>query len=75
MDEILIKKREKAKRYASEPERFLVDGGSATLKSDHGIRHLRNDGSGWVCDCEFFDGHQTCSHAMAVIDFLAKKEN
>lgn len=61
----LIKKIEKAKRYASEPERFKSENGIVELKSEHGLRKLLFKDGALSCDCDFFNKYQICSHAIA----------
>jgi nucleoside-triphosphatase THEP1 len=66
----LIGKIQKAKRYAGEPERFLIKGDEVTITTDHGEKHLKKVEDGWLCDCEFFTENKICSHLMAVEEFL-----
>lgn len=63
----LLKKIEKAKKYAQEPERVaFVDSNNATLRSDHGVRQLTCWNGRWQCECDFFYSHGVCSHVIAV---------
>ena len=59
-------KRRKAKRYASERERFQLDSLSIKVWSEHGCRIVTLDNGKWSCTCDFFAKRQTCSHVMAV---------
>ena len=65
-DEVLQRKREKANRYAAEPERFAICALKIEMRSEHGTRTLFYVGGQWKCDCPFFKERQTCSHTMAV---------
>lgn len=50
----LLKKIEKAKKYANEPERFAGSNSKKQLRSEHGIRNLVLQSGKWKCDCDFF---------------------
>lgn len=65
MDSGLIGKIEKAKRYATEPERISFKQFEATVKgenSDHNVTY--HDGK-WSCTCGYFQTRGICSHTMA----------
>jgi len=62
----LIRKIQKAKRYASEPERFLIKENEVTVTTDHGIKNLKKLEDRWVCDCNFFAENNVCSHTIAL---------
>lgn len=64
-DEALAKKRQKAARYATEPERFVIRALKIEMRSEHATRTLLHVGGQWKCDCDFFKEWQTCSHTMA----------
>jgi len=70
--ETLIRKIAKAKRYAAKPERFAVNSNGMSIKTDHGIRHLKKLKEAWICECEFFRENQICSHIIAAEEFLKK---
>ena len=55
MDYGMIGKREKAKRYAEEQNRFLLKKFDVTF-----------DNGEFICDCEFFITHKRCAHTMAL---------
>jgi hypothetical protein len=62
----LIGKIEKARRYATEPERIQLSEVKAVFNggnSDHKVS--LNDGH-WACDCSFFHSWGTCAHVMAM---------
>lgn len=67
MDYALIGKIEKAKMYASEPERFHFDSFSVRLSGDNDTVHVVQYKEGeWGCDCNFFKSRTYCSHTMAM---------
>lgn len=67
MDYALIGKIEKAKMYASEPERFQFESFSVRISGDNDSIHLINYKEGaWECDCSFFSSRGYCSHTMAM---------
>ena len=73
-DEALQKKRAKAGRYASEPERFTIGAIKIAMQSEHGTRSIRYVGGKWVCDCDFFKEREICSHTMAAELLLQAKD-
>jgi hypothetical protein len=66
MDYGMIGKREKAKRYAEERNRFLFNKFELTFKGDNNNHHVTFDNGVYTCDCEFFITHQRCAHTMAI---------
>ncbi|MFH1253719.1 MAG: nucleoside-triphosphatase [Candidatus Uhrbacteria bacterium] len=68
----LIGKIQKAKRYASEPKRFLVKDDEVTITTDHGEKHLKKIENEWCCDCGFFAENKICSH-LITFDECSKK--
>jgi len=66
MDSGMIGKREKAKRYAEERERFRFNKFDLTFHGDNNNHHVIYDGGTFQCDCEFFITHQRCGHTMAL---------
>lgn len=71
MDSGMIGKREKAKRYAEERERFRFNKFDLTFHGDNNNHRVLFDGGAFQCDCEFFITHQRCSHTMA-LDILLR---
>jgi len=69
----LIGKILKARRYIGEPSRFSINGNDAMIKTDHGLRHLKNINLNPICECDFFKKHGICSHVIALEEYLAKK--
>ncbi len=66
MDSGLIRKREKAKRYAEQRERIHVKSIEVTFDGDNNPHTVMYDNDAWHCDCDFFQTRQTCSHTMAL---------
>ncbi len=66
MDYGMIGKREKAKRYAEEQNRFLFNKFDVTFHGDNNNHHVTFDNGTFSCDCEFFMTHQRCAHTMAL---------
>ena len=66
MDNAMIGKIEKAKRYAEERTRIHFTSFEVTIDGENNPHSVRYSGGGWHCDCEFFVTHQTCSHTMAL---------
>lgn len=68
-----VRKLEKASKYLSEPERFLINGDMVTLRSEHDIRTLNFVDGAWNCTCDFNAKYGICSHAVATTEFLKTK--
>ena len=66
MDSGLIRKREKAKRYAEQRERIHVKSLLVTFDGDNNPHSVTYNNNAWQCDCDFFKTRQTCSHTMAL---------
>lgn len=66
----LLKKIAKAKKYLSKPNIFLKCKNSVKMKTDHGVRILKKQGSTWFCGCVFCKKHQLCSHTIALEEYL-----
>ncbi len=66
MDYGMIGKREKAKRYAEEQSRFLLNKFDVTFHGDNNNHHVSFDNGVFDCDCEFFMTHKRCAHTMAL---------
>src|SRR5215216_489487 len=66
MDYGMIGKREKAKRYAEERDRFLFNKFEVTFHGDNNNHHVRFENGVYSCDCEFFVTHHRCAHTMAL---------
>jgi len=66
MDSAMISKIEKAKRYAEEPERVVIEGLRLRFKGDHNTYIVTFEQGGWQCGCRFFAQRGVCSHTMAI---------
>lgn len=66
MDSGLIRKREKAKRYAEERGRIRIEALTVTFDGDNNPHTVKFENGKWQCDCDFFQTRQTCSHTMAL---------
>ena len=66
MDNGMIGKIEKAKRYAEERERIRVESFRATFDGDNNPHSVEFSGGAWKCDCDFFLRRGVCSHTMAL---------
>jgi hypothetical protein len=66
MDNGMMRKYEKAKMYAEQPERMSVE--SLVVQFDgRNNPHTVNLADGvWQCDCDFFVGRERCAHTMAL---------
>jgi len=62
----LIGKVQKARSYAIERERVSFSSFAASFQGEHGEHQIFYDQGNWRCSCDFFGGHQTCSHTMAL---------
>lgn len=61
----LIGKIEKARRYAQEPERIVLDELKARFRGGNNDHLITLSNGQWTCDCNFFRVWQTCAHVMA----------
>jgi len=66
MDYGLIGKREKAKRYAEDRQRFRFTQFDMTFHGDNNDHRVNFRDGTFKCDCEFFLTHSRCSHTMAL---------
>ena len=66
MNSSLIGKIEKARMYASEPERITIDSLRCEVRGDNGTHAVTLERRAWSCDCYFFQDHATCCHSMAM---------
>ncbi len=66
MDNGMIGKIEKAKRYAEERERIRFESFRATFDGDNNPHTVEFGSEGWKCDCDFFQRRGVCSHTMAL---------
>ena len=66
MDSGMIGKREKAKRYAEEHDRFRFNSFDLTFHGENNNHQVKYEDGKFQCDCEFFITHQRCGHTMAL---------
>lgn len=66
MNSSVIGKIEKARRYAEERDRMQVHGLKVHFHGENGDHEVSLTGETWHCTCEFFEGHGTCAHCMAL---------
>jgi len=66
MDYGMIGKIEKAKRYAKERDRFKVKNLIVIVGGENNPHEVHYDNGKWLCDCEFFQSRNRCSHTMAL---------
>jgi hypothetical protein len=66
MDSSLANKIYKARIYAEEPERFTVIRLEVEMRGDDRMHRVALADERWSCDCEYFRGHATCAHTMAL---------
>jgi hypothetical protein len=62
----VIGKVEKARLYARERTRMKVNGLSVDFHGENGDHKVTLQDSQWHCTCDFFPGHGTCAHTMAL---------
>ena len=65
MDSSLVRKIEKAKDYAVQPDRITLKGYRAEFRGDNSNHTITYEAGKWDCSCNYFAGHGTCSHTMA----------
>jgi hypothetical protein len=66
MDSGLMRKIEKAKRYAEERDRIRIDSLTVTFDGDNNPHTVHFKEGIWQCDCDFFQTRKQCSHTMAL---------
>jgi hypothetical protein len=72
MDSSYINKIEKAKRYATERERFRFGQLSVQFHGNNNDHAVSFDQGTWKCDCEYFIVHNWCCHTKALEIILDK---
>ena len=70
MDYGMIGKIEKAKRYASQRDRFRIESLNVTFVGDNNPHSILLAEGIWKCDCDFFQTRGRCSHTMALEKIL-----
>lgn len=66
IDSGMIGKIQKAKQYADEPHRIQFSQFRVRFDGLNDGHSLSYDNGTWNCDCHYFQGHQVCSHTMAM---------
>jgi hypothetical protein len=66
LDSGMINKIQKARDYASEPERIHFRSLDVAFDGRNGQHTVDFHEGHWHCDCDYFRGHHTCSHTMAM---------
>ena len=66
MNSSVIGKIEKAKRYAQERDRMQVTSLGVHFRGENDDHEVVLADQKWHCTCNFFEGHGTCAHTMAL---------
>jgi len=66
MDSGMISQIEKARLYASEPERVTFNEFNVTFEGNHNIHTVTYKDGQWHSTAEFFHNYGVCSHTMAL---------
>ena len=66
LDSGIISKIQKAKTYASEPERIHFQSLKVEFDGNNAQHSVEFNDGHWRCDCDYFRHHHTCSHTMAM---------
>ena len=66
MQSSVIRKMEKARRYAEQKERVAIRSLKTTFRGNHSDHDVAYEEGKWSCSCAFFPDHGTCSHTMAL---------
>ena len=62
----LISMVEKAKRYASEPERVSFTSLEVDFRGNNDSHTVSLRGDAWSCGCDHFKRHGLCAHVMTL---------
>jgi hypothetical protein len=68
--QILLKKISKAKKYLADYSRFTIHQDQVSMITDHGVKKLKKQNEDWICNCDFFDKNNICSHIIALEEYL-----
>ncbi len=66
MDNGMVRKYEKAKIYAEQPERMKVENLTVQFDGRNNPHTVSFKDGVWHCDCDFFVGREQCAHTMAL---------
>jgi len=72
MDSGMIGKIQKSKQYASERERIQINSLSVTFQGQNNAHQVSFQDGKWLCDCDFFQTRDRCSHTMALERILVQ---
>ena len=66
MDNGMIRKYEKAKMYAEERQRIIIQSMVVNFDGKNNPHTVEFKDGQWKCDCDFFAMRGRCSHTMAL---------
>ena len=72
MDSGMIGKIQKSKQYADERERIQINSLSVTFQGQNNAHQVSFQDGKWLCDCDFFQTRDRCSHTMALERILVQ---
>ena len=72
MDSGMIGKIQKSKQYADERERIQINSLSVTFQGQNNTHKVSFQDGKWICDCDFFQTRDRCSHTMALERILVQ---
>jgi hypothetical protein len=75
MDSSMIGKIQKSKQYATERDRIKIDSLSVTFQGHNNPHQVSFQDGKWICDCDFFQTRERCSHTMALEQILIQEAN
>ena len=73
MDSGMIGKIQKSKQYATERERIRITNFSVTFPRQNNAHQVSFQDGNWICDCDFFQTRERCSHTMALERILIQE--
>lgn len=73
MDSSMIGKIQKSKQYATERERIQINSLSVTFQGQNNPHQVSFQDGKWICDCDFFQTRERCSHTMALERILVQE--
>ena len=73
MQSSLIGKIEKAKYYASEPQRATLNGLSVSFRGDNDTHAVTLHDDHWHCSCDFFADHDDFDSGTVVLSSASSK--
>ena len=73
MDSGMIGKIQKSKQYASERERIRINSLAVTFQGQNNTHQVSFEEGKWLCDCDFFQTRERCSHTMALERILIQE--